>query len=185
MSRVARTRWSGAAIVPTSEDGCDIGVIYFNNVGYIKMCVHGTIGVAVTLAHEGKLAVGDSVGIETCVGKVEAHLVGENQVRVSNVLSYRSAAGVEIEVEGYGKVRGDVAWGGNWFYLVEEHPLEVSMSNLKVLDDFSAKARTALAEAGITGVDGGEIDHVEVFAPAGAELDADSRNYVLLPRGRL
>jgi len=173
----------GAALVPTGEEDCDYGVIYFNNAGYIKMCVHGTIGVAVTLAHQGKLKVGETVRLETCVGKVEAHLKEDNTVRVANVLSYRSATGVEIEVEGYGKVRGDVAWGGNWFYLVEDHSLDVSMSNLKALDDFCGKARVALAEAGVTGSDGGEIDHIELFVPAGDALDADSRNYVYCPGG--
>ena len=173
----------GAALVASEEEDCDLGVIYFNNVGYIKMCVHGTIGVAVTLAHQGKLDVGDSLRLETCVGKVEVQLVADNTAKVSNVLSYRSAPGIEIELEGYGAVRGDVAWGGNWFFLVEEHSLEVSMTNLKALDDFCGKARIALAAAGITGDDGGEIDHVEVFAPAGADLEADSRNYVYCPGG--
>ena len=173
----------GAALLPAAADDCDLGVIFFNNVGYLKMCVHGTIGVAVTLAHQGRLAVGESVRLETCVGKVAADLVAENTVRVSNVLSYRSAAGIELEVEGYGKVRGDVAWGGNWFFLIEEHPLEVSMSNLAELDDFCGKARAALVRDGMLGADGGEIDHVEVFAPPSAGLDADSRNFVYCPGG--
>ena len=99
----------GAALLESSEDDCDYGVIFFNNVGYLKMCVHGTIGVAVTLAFQGKLAVGETVRLETSVGRVAAELVAENTVRVSNVLSYRSAAGVEVAVDGYGKVRGDVA----------------------------------------------------------------------------
>ncbi|MFT4550316.1 MAG: 4-hydroxyproline epimerase [Verrucomicrobiales bacterium] len=173
----------GAALVESSEDDCDLGVIYFNNVGYLKMCVHGTIGVAVTLAYQGKLDVGSSVRLETCVGKVEAELVAANQVRVSSVLSYRSAAGVEIEVEGYGRVRGDVSWGGNWFFLIEAAPLEVAYSNLAALTDFCAKARVALERAGITGSDGGEIDHIEVFAPASDGLEADSRNFVYCPGG--
>lgn len=173
----------GAALVPASGDDCDVGVIYFNNVGYLQMCVHGTIGVVVTLAHQGKLAVGETLRLETCVGKVSALLVAENTVRVSNVKSWRSAAGVALEIEGYGVVRGDVAWGGNWFFLIEEPPLEVAMSNLKALDDFGAKAKAALVRDGIAGDDGGEIDHVEVFAAAPDGLEADSRNYVYCPGG--
>ena len=173
----------GAALVPAAADDCDLGVIFFNNVGYLKMCVHGTIGVAVTLAFQGRLAVGETLRLETCVGKVEAELVAANSVRVSNVLSYRSAIGVELEVDGYGRVRGDVAWGGNWFFLVEQHPLDVALSNLKTLEDFCAKAKAALVRDGITGDGGAEIDHIEVFAPAGDGLDADSRNFVYCPGG--
>jgi 4-hydroxyproline epimerase len=173
----------GAALVPSTGADCDFGVIYFNNVGYLKMCVHGTIGVAVTLAFQGELSVGGTLRLDTCVGKVAAQLVAENTVRVSNVLSHRSAAGVELEVPGYGTVRGDVAWGGNWFFLVEDHTLEVAMSNLPALGDFCAKVREALARDGITGDDGGEIDHVEVFAPAAGGMAADSRNYVYCPGG--
>ena len=173
----------GAALLPAAAADCDLGVIFFNNVGYLKMCVHGTIGVAVTLAFQGRLEVGGKVRLETCVGKVEAELVAANTVRVSNVLSYRSASGVEIDVDGYGTVRGDVAWGGNWFFLVEQHPLEVAMSNLDALADFCAKAREALVRGGITGDDGGEIDHIEVFVPVAGGLEADSRNYVYCPGG--
>lgn len=173
----------GAALLPASDGDCDFGVIFFNNVGYLKMCVHGTIGVAATLAFRGQLAVGQTLRLETCVGNVAAELVADNTVRVSNVMSYRSAAGVELEVDGYGVVRGDVAWGGNWFFLVEDHPLEVALSNLASLDDFCAKAKLALAREGIAGDDGGEIDHIEVFAAAPAGLDADSRNYVYCPGG--
>ena len=173
----------GAALVESHEADCDWGVIFFNNVGYLKMCVHGTIGVAVTLAFRGDLEVGESVRLETCVGKVSAELVAENRVRVSNVLSYRSAAGVEIEVDGYGTVRGDVAWGGNWFFLVEDHPLEVSLANLRALEDFCRNVRKSLVRDGVTGADGGEIDHIEVFVPAGDGLEADSRNFVYCPGG--
>ena len=173
----------GAALVPSQEADCDLGVIYFNNVGYLQMCVHGTIGVAATLAFQGELSVGETLRLETCVGKVAAELVAQNTVRVSNVLSHRSAAGVDVEVPGYGTVRGDVAWGGNWFFLVENHTLEVAMSNLATLGDFCAKVRESLVRDRITGDDGGEIDHIEVFAPAAAGMVADSRNYVYCPGG--
>ena len=173
----------GAALVQPSADDCDLGVIFFNNVGYLNMCVHGTIGVAVTLAHQGKLGVGETVNLETAVGKVAAELVADNTVRVSNVFSYRSAAGVEIDVDGYGVVSGDVAWGGNWFFLVEEHPLEVALPNLANLENFCEQAKRALAREGIRGDDGGEIDHIEVFAPAGHGIEADSRNFVYCPGG--
>ncbi|MGI9244482.1 MAG: proline racemase family protein [Verrucomicrobiales bacterium] len=173
----------GAALVPTAEPDCDHGVIFFNNVGYLKMCVHGTIGVAVTQAFLGRLAVGETLRLETCVGKVEAQLVAADTVRVSNVLSYRSAAGIELEVDGFGLVGGDVAWGGNWFFLIEDHSLEVKMSNLKQLEEFCINTRAALVRDGIVGEGGSEIDHIEVFAPVGDGLEADSRNYVYCPGG--
>jgi 4-hydroxyproline epimerase len=154
-------------------------VIFFNNVGYLGMCVHGTVGVAVTLAHTGALAAGTH-RLETPVGVVAVTLEGRNEVTVRNVPSYRLAAAVAVTVPGHGEVRGDVAWGGNWFFLLEEPALDLRLANLDRLLDFTWRVRQALAAQGVTGAGGAEVDHIELFGPPQAP-GADSKNFVLCP----
>lgn len=167
----------GALLCEPSDKTCDAGVIFFNNVGFLKMCGHGTIGLVKTLEFLGKISVGKT-RIETPVGIVEADLDADGLVTITNVPSYRYAKAVEVEVENYGKVKGDIAWGGNWFFLIEEHPFEIKLSNLQPLTDFTAKVREALIRNKITGKDGQEIDHIEIFSKSET---ADSRNFVLCP----
>jgi 4-hydroxyproline epimerase len=178
----------GALLCEPSDSSCAAGVIFFNNVGVLNMCGHGTIGLLVTLAHLGRIDVGTH-RIETPVGIVEATLHGPDEVTVRNVPSYRFAKDVPVDVEGYGAVyvekhgaiggvEGDIAWGGNWFFLVKHHPFEIALSNLERLTDFTVKVRRGLERAGITGENGGEIDHIELFGPSRV---ADSKNFVLCP----
>jgi 4-hydroxyproline epimerase len=169
----------GGLLCEPVDPQCAAGVIFFNNVGYLNMCGHGTIGVAVTLAHLGRLGPGRH-RLETPVGVVGFELDGTNTVTVENVPSYRHAAGVTVEVEGHGPVTGDVAWGGNWFFLVGEHGQELELANVERLTDFTWRIRQALARQGVTGADGQEIDHIELFGPP-RDSRADSRNFVLCP----
>ena len=154
-------------------------VIFFNNVGVIGMCGHGTIGLVVTLAHLGRIAP-DVHRIETPVGVVIAQLNEDQTVEVANVPSYRLDANITIEVPGFGPVRGDVAWGGNWFFLVNEHSHELAFDNIDRLLEFTLRVREALARAGIKGSDGHEIDHVELFGPSQLP-GVNSKNFVLCP----
>ncbi len=167
----------GALLCEPHEPSCDAGVIFFNNVGYLNMCGHGTIGLVRTLEFMGRIGPG-IVRIETPVGIVEAELEADGHVTVANVPSYRFAKGVAVEVPQVGTVTGDVAWGGNWFFLVENHGLELGLSNLTELGIFASAIKDALAANGITGDNGAEIDHVELFSDSPI---ADSRNYVLCP----
>ena len=169
----------GALLLPPSDPTCAAGVIFFNNVGMLGMCGHGTIGLIVTLAHLGRIGPGVH-RIETPVGIVTAMLDADGMVSVRNVPAYRYAQGVTVEVEGFGSVQGDVAWGGNWFFLVSEHEQELTLSNVEGLTDFTWRIRQALQRAGTTGRDGGEIDHIELFSPSPNPV-ADSRNFVLCP----
>jgi 4-hydroxyproline epimerase len=169
----------GALLCEPVDPACSAGVIFFNNVGYLGMCGHGTIGLVATLAHLKRIEPGEH-RIETPVGTVGAILHESGEVTVNNVASYRTAADVEVEVPTYGKVRGDVAWGGNWFYLVRDHHLELTLNNVEVLTSFSWAIRQALRANGITGAGDGEIDHIELFGPA-QTAKADSRNFVLCP----
>jgi 4-hydroxyproline epimerase len=169
----------GALLCEPSDPSCAAGVIFFNNVGYLNMCGHGTIGLLITLAHMGKIDIGTH-RIETPVGVVTATLHGPNDVTVRNVPSYRLATNVDVEVEGIGTVVGDVAWGGNWFFLIADHGLELTLADLDHLTEYTWKVRQALSRRGITGLKGEEIDHIELNGQPSSP-EADGRNFVLCP----
>jgi len=206
----------GAYLVPPADPTCQFGVIYFNNVGYLGMCGHGTIGLIASLAYMGKVTPG-VIRVETPVGVVEATLhpmslrgangvseeaistaagsryereehslystsnthnaIYPNKVSVKNIPAYRHLTHVPVTVDGK-TIHGDVAWGGNWFFLVHDHGLEVNMQNLEALTDFSWRVREQLTANSVTGANGAEIDHVELFAPT---PEADSKSFVLCP----
>ena len=170
----------GAILCEPSEPDCATGVIFFNNVGLLQGCVHGTIGVTVTLAHLGRLSPGEH-RIETPVGVVEVQLHDHGRVSVENVASYRHAREVSVEVPEWGMVTGEVAWGGNWFFLIKDQGPKVSPENIEALTDFTWAVRQVLVKNKITGREGGEIDHIEVFGPPDDPGVADSRNFVLCP----
>ncbi|MDH3821962.1 MAG: proline racemase family protein [Gammaproteobacteria bacterium] len=171
----------GALLCEPTQDDCAAGVLFFNNRGYLGMCGHGSIGVAVTLAYLGKIGLGESK-LETPVGVISVNLVDENTVTVENVSSYRYRRDVMVDVPKLGMVTGDIAWGGNWFFLCKESPFPINLDNERALTDAALKVQNALWNQGITGRDDGEIDHIEFFADAEAS-DADSRNFVLCPGG--
>lgn len=173
----------GALLVEPHDPTCDAGVIFFNNAGYLGMCGHGMIGVAATLAFLGRIGPGEHL-IETPVGAVNVHLHSDSQVTIRNVPSYRHRAGVAVDVPGFGKVCGDVAWGGNWFFLVREHTFahatQLTLGQVETLTAFTWEIRRALTAAGVTGAGGAEIDHIELFGEAHTPGN-HSRNFVLCP----
>jgi len=169
----------GALLCEPVDRSCAAGVIFFNNVGYLGMCGHGTIGLVATLSYLNRIQPGKH-GIETPVGTVSAVLHPNGEVTVNNVASYRLASNVEVNVPNYGPVRGDIAWGGNWFFLVREHSMELSLKKIEDLTSFTWKIRLALREQGITGAGNQEIDHVELFAPS-TTPSINSKNFVLCP----
>ncbi len=169
----------GALLCEPAEPHSTAGVIFFNNVGYLGMCGHGTIGLVATLAHMRKIGPGEH-RIDTPVGTVTAILHESGEVTVENVASYRSARGVGVELEDGGRITGDVAWGGNWFFLVNDHGQRIALDNVEALTEFTWRIRRALVEQGIAGDDRAEIDHIELFGPSDRP-DADSRNFVLCP----
>ncbi len=169
----------GALLVPPMEPSSAAAVIFFNNVGYLGMCGHGTIGVVATLAYLGRLKTGVH-RIETPVGDVTAELHGSGDVSVGNVSSYRLKKNVAVDVDGYGRVTGDVAWGGNWFFLVNDSREALDLQRVEHLTDLTWAIRQTLERNQITGRDGAVIDHVELFGPP-RRPDADSRNFVLCP----
>ena len=164
----------GALLVPPNDPSCAAGVIFFNNVGCLGMCGHGTIGLIVTLAHLGRLQPGDH-RVETSVGVVTATLHPDGRVSVTNVPSYRQAKAATVEVLGMGKFTGDVAWSGNWFFLVEEHGQELTLANVEKLTDLAWRIRQAANAQGYP-----EVDHIELFGPARTK-GGHSRNFVLCP----
>jgi proline racemase len=164
----------GALLVEPSDKSCAAGVIFFNNVGYLGMCGHGTIGLVVTLAHMGRIKAGGH-RIETPVGVVTATLNQDGSVSVENVPSYRKAKSITVEVPNIGKITGDVAWGGNWFFLIEQHGQLLEPSNVEKLIEFTWRIRQAVNAQGFP-----EVDHVELFGPP-INSWARSRNFVLCP----
>ena len=169
----------GALLSDPVNPTCAAGVIFFNNVGYLGMCGHGTIGLIATLAYMKRIGPGKHK-VETPVGTVSAVLHEGGEVTVNNVASYRSAANVAVDVPGFGEVKGDVAWGGNWFFLVRNHEMELTLRNVDELTAFTWAIRQALRNQGIAGADGKEIDHVELFGPSQLP-GVDSKNFVLCP----
>jgi 4-hydroxyproline epimerase len=165
----------GALLVPPSDPTCAAGVIFFNNAGYLNMCGHGTIGLLRTLEYLGRLQPGRH-RIDTPVGAVGATLHADGRVSIENVASYRAEKGFVVPVDGLGKVTGDIAWGGNWFFLIEKHGLEIALQKREQLTDYCFRVKEALALSPETQ----KIDHIELFEPSDV---ADSRNFVLCPGG--
>ena len=169
----------GALLCEPVDPANAAGVVFFNNTGYLGMCGHGTIGLVASLAHMGRIQPGVH-GIETPVGTVSTTLHEDGSVSVRNVPAFRLHHRLAVDVPGYGAVTGDVAWGGNWFFLVTEHSQRVTSDNLQALTQFTTAIQQALEAQGHRGSDGGVIDHIEVFAD---DDQADSRNFVLCPGG--
>ncbi len=168
--------WVGALLLPPIEEASACGVVFFNNVGVLGMCGHGTMGLVRTLEYLGRIGP-DVHRIETLVGAVEAELHVDGRVAVRNVRSRRLAAGVTVEVPGHGLVTGDVAYGGNGFFLAADHGLALELANVEALTHFSKAVRCAVNSAGFT-----EVDHVELTGPA-ANSENHARNFVLCPGG--
>ncbi|HTV94716.1 MAG TPA: proline racemase family protein [Steroidobacteraceae bacterium] len=164
----------GALLVPPHRPDCDLGVIFFNNVGFLGMCGHGTIGLIASLEFAGRLSAG-SVRIDTPVGAVAAQLHENGEVSVENVPSYRAARGIAVDPGGGAPVVGDVAWGGNWFYLAAHPEQRIDLERVESLTDFARRVRAAVQAAGYP-----QVDHVEIFGRPVA-VGAHSRNFVLCP----
>jgi 4-hydroxyproline epimerase len=164
----------GALLVEPHDATCEVGVIFFNNVGYLGMCGHGTIGLIVTLAHMGRIGAG-AHRIETPAGIVTATLHEDGSVSVENVPSYRKAHGVTVQLDSGSSLSGDVAWGGNWFFLVESGAKPLELAQVETLTDLAWQARQAINAQGFP-----EVDHVELFGPPRVR-GAHSRNFVLCP----
>ena len=157
----------GALLVEPSDASCAAGVIYFDNACCIGMCGHGTIGLVRTLEHLGRIGPGEH-RIETPVGVITATLRVDGTVSIVNVASRRVEKGKAIDVPGIGSITGDVSYGGNCFFIVEEHGLKLSRANTDALTDFAWRVRLAVNAQGFP-----EVDHVILCEGA--------RNFVLCP----
>jgi proline racemase len=170
----------GALLCRPHRPDCQAGVIFFNNVGYLGMCGHGTIGLVASLAAAGRCQPGP-IRIDTPVGPVDARLHDDGRIDVINVRSFRKARQAGISLPGAGpgtdEIRGDVAWGGNWFFLAEAPAVTIALGNLEGLASLAARLRRAVNEQGFP-----EVDHVELFGPP-SRAEASSRNFVLCPGG--
>jgi proline racemase len=172
----------GALLTLPVSPGAAAGVVFFNNVGYLGMCGHGTIGVVRTLAHLGRLSGGSAVTLDTPVGPVRATLEADGAVTVENVPALCHARDVALDVPGLGQVTGDVAYGGNWFFLTELPTPALDLAHVDELMRTTKAIQAAIRAQGVTGAEGGEIDHIELSGPP-LRADADGRNFVLCPGG--
>ena len=170
----------GAFLCEPCDETCVAGVVFFNNTDYLHSCLHGSIGVIETLAYLGKISEGTH-RLETPIGVITAELRGDGKVTMGNVPSYRYLAEAKVEVPGYGEVRGEVAWGGNWFFLIKDQGPVVARKNIEALSEFTWAVRQALDASEVRGEDGGLIDHVEVFCAPEAGVEADGQNFVMCP----
>lgn len=166
----------GALLCRPHRPDCRLGVIFFNNVGYLGMCGHGTIGLVASLAHAGQLSPG-LVRLDTPAGPVEAELHENGEVTIANVASFRRARHVVVPVPGYDEVTGDVAYGGNWFFISDARGLEITLANVPALSELASRIRRGVNAGGYE-----EVDHVELLAHAAASA-ACARNFVLCPGG--
>ena len=130
---------SGSILYPSSREDCELGVLYIEVSGCLPMCGHGTIGT-VTVAIEEGLVQPRTPGrfaIEAPAGRVEIEYVQEGayveQVRLHNVPAYLHAADVSIDVPGLGELVIDVAYGGNFYAIIEPQ------KNWPGLDECSAR----------------------------------------------
>jgi 4-hydroxyproline epimerase len=171
----------GGLLVQPCDSSCAAGIIFFNNTGYLGMCGHGLIGLMATLGHCKRITPG-SYQIETPVGVVTATLHDHSRVTIANVPAFRFRSNVVVDVPEYGEVEGDIAWGGNWFFLVKNSTERIALDNAPRLTEVTKKIDAALIAQGITGKGGARIDHVELFG-SGTAVDADSQNFVLCPGG--
>ncbi len=169
----------GALLVPSDHPECEHGIIFFNNVGTLWMCGHGTIGLGVTLRYLGQADLGIQK-VESPVGVIEFELLDDHTVQLINVPSYRYRKDVEIDVPGYGPATGDIAWGGNWFFLMKEHGQQLELENVRQLTAYCTSVSETLARHNLVGEDGKAIDHIELFAETD-NPEADSKNFVLCP----
>lgn len=169
----------GAMLTEPEHAGSLCGVLFFNNVGIIGMCGHGTIGLMATLAYMQRIQPG-SYAIDTPVGTVQAQLHEDGSVTVGNVPAYRLHKQVAVDVPGFGTLHGDVAWGGNWFFICADHGLRLDLQHLDQLNACTQAIRKALPANGITGADGAEIDHIELTGAAHSP-EHNGRNFVLCP----
>jgi 4-hydroxyproline epimerase len=179
----------GALLLPPESDGSVASVIFFNNVGCLGMCGHGTIGVAIALEYldrlpvAGKQASDRQFALDTPVGTVRFECIGANRVRIQNVASYRHRQNVKVHLPGGREVHGDIAWGGNWFFICEDHGQQLLLQNVHQLEAFARELRRCIEEQRVTGLDGALIDHIELIGPPTDSKIADARNFVLCPGG--
>lgn len=164
-----------ALLVEPEDPGSSAGVIFFDGEAALGMCGHGTIGLVETLRWMGEID-GQQVSVETPVGVVVADLNADGTISITNVVSRRIAKAVELEVPGIGPVVGDVAYGGNTFFLVTTPAMDLDRPIRELLA--SAEAIEAQVHAaGFT-----DVDHVELFGRPN-HPDANSRSFVLCPSG--
>lgn len=164
----------GAVLVEPHDRSCQFGIIFFNNVDYLGMCGHGIIGAVISLAHAGRVKPG-LVKFDTPAGVIVAVLGQDGVVTFDNVPSYRREKDLVLYLPGVGDVTCDLAWGGNWFCLIEQHDQRLELNNIAHLTNYCSRIRQAVSDSGFR-----DIDHVELFGPP-SKPGANAKSFVLCP----
>ncbi|MFY8151012.1 MAG: 4-hydroxyproline epimerase, partial [Hyphomicrobiales bacterium] len=142
---------SGSILYPPTRPDCDVAILFIETSGCLPMCGHGTIGT-VTMAIENGLVHPRTPGelrLDTPAGLVIARYRQEGpfveSVRLTNVPSFVAGTGYAVEVEGLGTLTVDVAYGGNFYAIVEPQPLFLDVADMNPSDilRFSPKLRAA------------------------------------------
>jgi len=171
----------GVVLVPPADPGCDLGAFYFNRVGYLDMCGHATLGLAVSLGHLGRITPG-AFRLETPAGIVGVEWHGGTAATFQGVPPRRIHRDLAVTLDDGATVTGDVATSGLWFFISRDHGLPLEPAAIPRLREKAWAIRRALEAAGITGDAGETIDHVVLLGPA-HEPGHDARNFVLCPDG--
>lgn len=171
----------GALLTPPVHAGSVAGIVFFNTRTYLGMCGHGLMGVVRTLEHLGRIGVG-CWRFDTPVGTVSAELHDDGQVTIENVPPRCHALDVELDVPELGRIRGDIAYGGNWFFLTEAWDTPLTVDHAGELTRKARLIQDAIDAKGMTGEAGAAIDHIELSGRAEGE-HADARNFVLCSSG--
>ena len=171
----------GALLTTPTRPESVAGIVFFNDVSYLGMCGHGLIGVVRTLEFLGRIESGH-LEFDTPVGPVSADLATDGSVTIRNVPAFLHQRDVALEVPGIGRIAGDVAWGGNWFFLTELPTQPLELTRRAELLRVTTRIRDTLKTQGITGAAGEPVDHVELIGPP-TVAGARARNFVLCPGG--
>jgi 4-hydroxyproline epimerase len=171
----------GVVLVPPTDPSCDLGAIYFNRVGYLDMCGHATIGLAVSLGHLGRISPGP-FRLETPAGVVGVQWHGGTSVSFQCVSPRRIHRGLVVRCADGTTVSGDVATSGLWFFICRDHGLSIDTEAISQLRDKAWAIRRSLAAAGVTGDTGEVIDHIVLMGPPQDPAN-HARNFVLCPDG--
>jgi 4-hydroxyproline epimerase len=180
---------SGGFLYPPTQDDTDIGILFIETSGCLPMCGHGTIGMITFGLEQGLIRprVPGQLSVEVPAGRIEISYTTDGDkvtaVKIRNVASYLAVRDVDIDIPGFGSLRVDVSYGGNFYAIIEPQGAYKSLDDLgaaRILE-LSPRIREAL-RAKVTPVHPDDpnikgVSHV-LWADKPKSAGADGRNAV-------